>query len=61
MKHVDVRYHYMNEMVLDGFLKIQFVKTKENVADIFTKNASNETYKKLSPAFLAQKTYLKDD
>ena len=58
-KHVNVRYRYINEMVLDGFLKIQFVKTKENVADIFTKNVSSETYKKLTPAFLAQKDYLK--
>ena len=36
-KHVDIRYWYVNEMAIDGFLKIVFVKTKENVADIFTK------------------------
>ena len=59
-KHVDVRYRYVNEMVLDGFLKIKFVKTEENVADIFTKNVSSETYKKLTPMFLAQKSYLRD-
>ena len=52
-KHVDVRYRYVNEMVLDGFLKIQFVKTEENVAKTFTKNVSSEMYKKLTPAFLA--------
>ena len=51
----------MNEMVLDVFLKIQFVKTKENVADIFTKIVSSKTYRKLTPAILAQKSYLKDD
>ena len=60
-KHVDIRYRYVNEMVLDGFLKIQFVKTKENVADIFTKNVSSETYRKLTPAFLAKKDYLMTD
>ena len=60
-KHVDVRYHSVNEMVLDGFLKIKFVKTVENVADIFTKNVSSETYKKLTPAFLAQKDYSKEN
>ena len=59
-KHVDVRYQYVNEMVLDGFLKIKFVKTEENVVDIFTKNVSSETYKKLTPMFLAQKSYLRD-
>ena len=51
----------MNEMVLDGFLKIQLVKTEENVANIFTKNVSSEAYRKLTPAFLAQKNYLKVD
>ena len=59
-KHVDVRYCYVNEMVLDGFLKIKFVKTEENVVDIFTKNVSSEVYKKLTPTFLAQKSYLED-
>ena len=60
-KHVDVRYQYANEMVVDGFLKIKFVKTEENVADIFTKNVSSKTYKKLTPAFLAKKDYLTKD
>ena len=60
-KHVDIRYRYVNEMVLDGFLKIQFVKTEENVADIFTKNVSSKTYRKLTPAFLASKEYLTTD
>ena len=59
-KHVDMQYRYVNEMVLDGFLKIKFVKTEENVADIFTKTVSSETYKKLTPMFLAQKSYLRD-
>ena len=60
-KHVDIRYRYVNEMVLNGFLKIQFVKTEENVADIFTKNVSSETYRKLTPAFLASRDYLTTD
>ena len=60
-KHVDVQYRYVNEMVMDGFLKIKFVKTEENVVDIFTKNVSNKTYKKLTPAFLAKKDYLTKD
>ena len=61
MKHVDVRYRYVNEMVMDRFLKIKFVKTKENVADIFMKNVSSKMYKKLTPAFLAKKDYLTKD
>ena len=57
-KHVDVRYRYVNEMVMDGFLKIKFVKTEENVADIFTKNVSSEIYRKLTPAFLVKNDHL---
>jgi hypothetical protein len=39
-KHVDTRYHYVREFVVDGFIKIVFVRTKDNKADIFTKNVS---------------------
>ena len=48
-------------MVVDGFLKIKFVKTEGNVADILTKNVSSKMYKKLTPAFLAKKDYLTKD
>ena len=41
-KHVDTRYRFVNELVEDGFIEIIFVKTKENVADIFTNNTSGE-------------------
>ena len=36
----------MREFVEDNFLKIIFVKTKENVADIFTKNLPKELHNK---------------
>ena len=39
-KHVDVKYHYIREMVIDEFVKIMFVRTDDNHADIFTKNVS---------------------
>ena len=41
-KYVDTRYRFVNEFVEDGFIEIVFVKTKENVADVFTKNTSGE-------------------
>ena len=40
--HVNTRYRFVNEFVEDGFIEIFFVKTKENVADVFTKNTSGE-------------------
>ena len=41
-KHVDTRYRFVNESVEDGFIEIIFVKTKDNVADVFANNASGE-------------------
>jgi hypothetical protein len=43
-KHVDIRYHFVKEYVEDGTVKIMFVKSKENVADIFTKNLNGEAF-----------------
>ena len=44
-KHIDTRVKFVTQFVDDGFLKILFVKTAENVSDMFTKNVSSNTYK----------------
>ena len=43
-KHIDLRHRYVNEMVEDGFIKIIFVRTNDNDADIFTKNVNGKIY-----------------
>ena len=45
-KHIDVRYCFVQEFVMDGFLKIIFVRTGDNHADIFTKNLSGDLHEK---------------
>ena len=60
-KHVDIHYRYVNEMVMDEFLKIVFVKTKENVVDIFTKNITSEVYKTLVKSFLSERSSLNNE
>ena len=45
-KHIDVRYRFVQEFVMDGFLRIIFVRTGDNNADIFTKNLSDELHEK---------------
>ena len=40
-KHVDIRTKYVNQYVEDGIIKVVFVKSEDNVADIFTKNLSS--------------------
>ena len=43
-RHIDARYHYIREYIEDGIIKIQFVCTKENLADVYTKNTKSEEY-----------------
>jgi hypothetical protein len=54
-RHVDARYHFIREFVEDNFIKIIFVKTDENKADIFTKNISSDVYDRHMKSFIAPK------
>jgi len=45
-KHIDIHYHYIREVVESGKVKLYFVETAENYADIFTKNLSRDKYLK---------------
>ena len=44
-RHVDVCYHFIQECVEDGFIKMEFVTTDKNLADMFTKNVKYDVYK----------------
>jgi ribosomal protein L24 len=37
-KHIDIRHHFVREFIEDVIVKIIFVKSKDNNADVFTKN-----------------------
>ena len=54
-RHVDIRYHFVREFVEDGFIKIVFVKTADNDADLFTKNVNAETYQRHATKFLSDR------
>ena len=54
-KHVDICYHFVCEFIEDGFIRIIFVRTTENTADIFTKNASGPLHEKHSGEFIRTK------
>nr|GFA44072.1 hypothetical protein [Tanacetum cinerariifolium] len=36
-KHIDIRYHFIKDHILKGEIKLHFIPTKYQVADIFTK------------------------
>jgi hypothetical protein len=43
-RHIDKRYHFVREHVVDQFFKMIFVISEENVADISTKKIGKEFY-----------------
>ena len=45
-KHISIRQHFIRQYVEDGIIKIVFVKSKLNDADIFTKNLSKELFQR---------------
>ena len=45
-KHIDTRYHFVREYIEDGILKVKFVRSEKNHADLFTKNLNKETFKR---------------
>jgi hypothetical protein len=36
-KHIEMRYHYLRDMVQKGAIRLQYVSTEEQIADVFTK------------------------
>ena len=54
-KHVDTRYHFVREFVKEGFVKIIFVRSEDNLSDPFTKNTPSSIYKMHTGEFVAQK------
>jgi hypothetical protein len=53
-RHIDTRYHFVRKHVEDGLIKIVFVKSSINDADMFTKNVRKEAYEKHVNKFLGK-------
>ena len=45
-KHMDIRYHYIREVVERGKVHLLFVKTEDNPADMLTKNLVRDKFLK---------------
>jgi hypothetical protein len=43
-KHIDIRTHYVRNMIIEGIIQTAFVKSQDNTADIFTKNTSEAIF-----------------
>ena len=58
IKHMDIRYKYVDEYVEDEVVKIVFVKSADNDNNILIKNLSTELYEKHSKKMVGKR--LKD-
>jgi hypothetical protein len=52
-KHIDTRHHFIRQAVSSGLIHLQYVNTKENVADILTKNTGHAIFSYLSPQIVS--------
>jgi hypothetical protein len=46
-KHIDVRHHWLRQLVHDKIVKLQAIKTTDQLADILTKNTERSLFIKL--------------
>eukprot|EP00253_Pinus_taeda_P033414 PITA_33414 len=46
-KHIPIKYHFLREQVLEQNVKLEYVPSKEQVADILTKPLPRETFEYL--------------
>jgi hypothetical protein len=44
MKHILIKFHFLWEQVTEKNIKVEYVGTKEQIADIFTKPLLRETF-----------------
>jgi len=42
-KYLDTKVHFIRQYVEDGVIKLNFIKSEENLADTFTKNVNNKS------------------
>ena len=59
-RHIDAKYHFLRDYVEDGTIKIEFVRSESNMADIFTKNPSTESFNRNKNLLLANIGYQPD-
>ena len=46
-KHIDIRHHFIKDLVLNDVLKLVFCNSENMIADLFTKSLPRTTFEKL--------------
>ena len=60
-RHMDTRYHFVNDMQKEGLIDVSFVPTKKNVADVATKNVTAEVMESHNDLITADRDYWKNE
>ena len=46
-KHIPLKYHYLRELAANKKIRLEYIPTKEQVADIFTKPLNKDVFEHL--------------
>ena len=46
-KHIDIKYHFIREHVMNDTVELHFVPSEKQLADIFTKTLDESTFSRL--------------
>ncbi|KAL8098661.1 hypothetical protein AgCh_031431 [Apium graveolens] len=60
-KHIDIKYHFIREHVMNGTVELHFVPSEKQLADIFTKPLDESTFSRLVSElvkFMSQTGYI---
>jgi len=53
-KHIDIRYHHVRDLVNKQLIKLKYIKSKDNLADGFTKYLNNTLMNKFRDSILSK-------
>jgi len=53
-KHIDIRYHHIRDLVSKKLIQLKYIKSKDNLADGFTKYLNNTSMKNFRNALLTE-------
>lgn len=55
-KHIDIKYHFIRNHIINNKINIIKINTKNNIADVLTKNTSKKINNKLFPFLIGYKS-----
>jgi len=57
-KHIDVRYHYISEKLNENLFQLQYCRSEDQLADIFTKPLVQAKFEKFSSLLMYKRKWL---